>query len=262
MNAWSPSLEKIEAQSKKKVGGGYNCADNRHTAIATLKGVLIGEIHVLCFLTVQLPRCTAQKPQVTRSDLRWINDFPTQKCVRSLQCCGRQKENHSLVALVPGSGLLSILALHVTFAFKLICCKDNCVTKIYTKREALKGNLLIKMCWVLMNEGRAASMFIILCFTESGWSGGNRKALTCKTFPRRSSWWIRRYWWKTNSSGVSQTVILGHCVLSFPGCVSKWMIRDWHKNVWERELGSLKWKWGSLGDVVLPRDDFQFMLLP
>lgn len=224
--------------------------------------MLIGEIHVLCFLTAQLPRCTAQKPPVTGSDLRWINDFSTQKCVRSLQCCGRQKENHSVVALVPGSRLLSVLALHVTFSFKLNRCKDNCVTKIQTKREALQGNLLIKMCQALMSEGRAAGTFIILCLTGSGWSGGNKKALTCKTFPRRSSWWIRRYWWETNSSGVSQTIILGHCVLSFPGCVSKWIIHYWHENVWEREFGSLKWEWGALGDVVLPWDDLQFVLLP
>lgn len=216
--------------------------------------MLIGEIHGLCFLTVQLPRYTAQKPQVTGSGLRWINDLPTQKCVWSLQCCGMQKESFSCS---PCSRLQ--ISVCPAFAFKLNCCKDNCVTKIYTKWEALKGNLLIKMCWMLMNEGRAARMFIILCLTESGWSGGNKNALTCKTFPRRSSWWIRRYWWKTNSSGVSQIIILGHCVLSFPGCVSKWIIRDWHENVWERELGSLKLEWDSLGDVVLPQDDFHLL---
>lgn len=244
---------------KKKEGGGYKCADNWDIAIITLKELLVCEIHVLCFLIVQLPVCAEQQPRVTRSAPWCINDRdPARTVADDHVFLGGSKRTiqMAIIALVLGSRLLSYLVLYIRFSFKWNCCKDNRVTKIQTKPETLKGNLLIKMCRAIMNEGRA-SIFIILCLTGSDWSGGNKIAQTCKTFPRRSSQWIKRYWWKTSSNGVSQTITPGHCVLSFPLCVSKWIIRDWHENVWGREnsdhSSEMRGK-NSLGRVFFPRE--------
>lgn len=130
--------------------------------------------------------------------------------------------------------------LYSRISFKLNSCKNQQVTKTSTKPKSLKGNLLLKMCWELMSRGRASTL-IFFCLTGSDWSGANKIAVRCKILPRRSSLGIKGYWWKTNSSGVSLTIAVGHNVLSPLLCAGKWIIK------WEclgRENWDCSGRWG------------------